>query len=256
MDKKKQYPKSRLGWLWENMAGKRILFVVALFGTALYNVLQLVVPHYSRQLINLFSEAERENLPLADKSDTIYHLIFLMVALTLFRVVVVYLDCMAYERVSQGALFRIRNYLYDKIQRQDMKFYSTYRTGDLMTRVTGDLDAVRHNIAWVIRCIVESLTLFLSASVYFFLINVKLALCIVSIAPLIFFIVLRFRKTVAPMHKALREKLAGMNTDAQENISGNRVVKAFAREEYEKEKFDTSNKDYRDTNMKTQMVWL
>lgn len=256
MDKKKQYPKSRLGWLWENMAGKRILFVVALFGTALYNVLQLVVPHYSRQLINLFSEAERENFPLADKSDTIYHLIFLMVALTLFRVVVVYLDCMAYERVSQGALFRIRNYLYDKIQRQDMKFYSTYRTGDLMTRVTGDLDAVRHNIAWVIRCIVESLTLFLSASVYFFLINVKLALCIVSIAPLIFFIVLRFRKTVAPMHKALREKLAGMNTDAQENISGNRVVKAFAREEYEKEKFDTSNKDYRDTNMKTQMVWL
>ena len=256
MDKKKQYPKSRLGWLWENMAGKRILFVVALFGTALYNVLQLVVPHYSRQLINLFSEAERENLPLADKSDTIYHLIFLMVALTLFRVVVVYLDCMAYERVSQGALFRIRNYLYDKIQRQDMKFYSTYRTGDLMTRVTGDLDAVRHNIAWVIRCIVESLTLFLSASVYFFLINVKLALCIVSIAPLIFFIVFRFRKNVAPMHKALREKLAGMNTDAQENISGNRVVKAFAREEYEKEKFDASNKDYRDTNIKTQMVWL
>lgn len=256
MKSKNQYPKSRLGWLWENMSGKRALFITALFGTALYNVLQLVVPHYSRQLINLFSEAQKENVTLADKSDTIYHLIFLMVALTLFRVVIVYLDCMAYERVSQGTLFRIRNFLYDKIQRQDMKFYSTYRTGDLMTRVTGDLDAVRHNIAWVIRCIVESLTLFLSASVYFFLINVKLALCIVCIAPLIFIIVLRFRKTVAPMHKALREKLAGMNTDAQENISGNRVVKAFAREEYEKEKFDTSNKDYRDTNMKTQMVWL
>ncbi len=256
MDKKKQYPKSRLGWLWENMSGKRILFIVALFGTALYNVLQLVVPHYSRQLINLFSKAEREGFPLADKSDTIYHLIFLMVALTLFRVVVVYLDCMAYERVSQGVLFRIRNFLYNKIQRQDMKFYSTYRTGDLMTRVTGDLDAVRHNIAWVIRCIVESLTLFLSAAVYFFLIDVKLALCTVSIAPLIFIIVLRFRKKVGPMHKALREKLAGMNTDAQENISGNRVVKAFAREEYEKKKFDASNKDYRDTNMETQMVWL
>ena len=256
MDKKKQYPKSRLGWLWENMSGKRILFIVALFGTALYNVLQLVVPHYSRQLINLFSEAERGGFPLADKSDTIYHLIFLMVALTLFRVVVVYLDCMAYERVSRGVLFRIRNFLYNKIQRQDMKFYSTYRTGDLMTRVTGDLDAVRHNIAWVIRCIVESLTLFLSAAVYFFLIDVKLALCTVSIAPLIFIIVLRFRKKVGPMHKALREKLAGMNTDAQENISGNRVVKAFAREEYEKEKFDASNKDYRDTNMETQMVWL
>lgn len=256
MDKKNKYPKSRLGWLWENMEGRHALFIAALFGTALYNVLQLVVPHFSRELINLFSEAQRTGQPLSDKEETIYTLLTLMVGLTLFRVIVVYLDCMAYERVSQGTLFRIRNFLYNKIQRQDMKFYSTYRTGDLMTRVTGDLDAVRHNIAWVIRCIVESITLFCSAAVYFFLIDVVLALCIVSIAPLIFFIVFKFRRKVAPMHKALREKLAGMNTDAQENISGNRVVKAFAREEYEKEKFDKSNMDYRDTNIKTQMVWL
>ncbi|MBO4767272.1 MAG: ABC transporter ATP-binding protein [Lachnospiraceae bacterium] len=256
MENKKKYPKSRLGWLWENMEGRHALFIVALFGTALYNILQLVVPHFSRKLIGLFEDAQKNNLPLADKEDTIYTLIALMVGLTLFRVIIVYLDCMAYERVSQGTLFRIRNFLYNKIQRQDMKFYSTYRTGDLMTRVTGDLDAVRHNIAWVIRCIVESVTLFLSATVYFFTIDVVLALCIVSIAPLIFFIVFRFRRNVAPMHKALREKLAGMNTDAQENISGNRVVKAFAREEYEKDKFNRSNEDYRDTNIKTQMVWL
>ena len=256
MENKKKYPKSRLGWLWENMEGRHALFIVALFGTALYNILQLVVPHFSRKLIGLFEDAQKNNLPLADKEDTIYTLIALMVGFTLFRVIIVYLDCMAYERVSQGTLFRIRNFLYNKIQRQDMKFYSTYRTGDLMTRVTGDLDAVRHNIAWVIRCIVESVTLFLSATVYFFTIDVVLALCIVSIAPLIFFIVFRFRRNVAPMHKALREKLAGMNTDAQENISGNRVVKAFAREEYEKDKFNRSNEDYRDTNIKTQMVWL
>ena len=256
MENKKKYPKSRLGWLWENMEGRHALFIVALFGTALYNILQLVVPHFSRKLIGLFEDAQKNNLPLADKEDTIYTLIALMVGFTLFRVIIVYLDCMAYERVSQGTLFRIRNFLYNKIQRQDMKFYSTYRTGDLMTRVTGDLDAVRHNIAWVIRCIVESVTLFLSATVYCFTIDVVLALCIVSIAPLIFFIVFRFRRNVAPMHKALREKLAGMNTDAQENISGNRVVKAFAREEYEKDKFNRSNEDYRDTNIKTQMVWL
>lgn len=252
----KAYPKSRLGWLWENMQGKRALFIIALLGTALYNMLQLVVPHYSGKIVDLFQQVERDGLSLSDNASTFYRLIGLMVGLTLFRVIVVYLDCMAYERVSQATLFRIRNYLYDKIQRQDMKFYSTYRTGDLMTRVTGDLDAVRHNIAWVIRCIVESLTLFTSAAVYFFLIDVKLALCVLSISPLIFLIVFRFRKKVAPMHKQLREKLAGMNTDAQENISGNRVVKAFAREEYEKEHFDSTNKDYRDTNIRTQMIWL
>ena len=210
MKRERKYPKSRFGWLWENMEGKRVLFIIALF-------------------VDLFNQVQRGELVMSENESTFYKLIALMVGLTLFRVVVVYLDCMAYERVSQSALYRIRNYLYNKIQRQDMKFYSQYRTGDLMTRVTGDLDAVRHNIAWVIRCIVESITLFLSAAVYFFLINVKLALCIVTIAPLIFFIVFRFRKMVAPMHASLRERLAGMNTDAQENISGNRVVRAFAR---------------------------
>lgn len=256
MKRERKYPKSRFGWLWENMEGKRVLFIIALFGTALYNILQIVVPHYSRQLVDLFNQVQRGELVMSENESTFYKLIALMVGLTLFRVVVVYLDCMAYERVSQSALYRIRNFLYNKIQRQDMKFYSQYRTGDLMTRVTGDLDAVRHNIAWVIRCIVESITLFLSAAVYFFLINVKLALCIVTIAPLIFFIVFRFRKMVAPMHASLRERLAGMNTDAQENISGNRVVRAFAREEYEKEHFDKTNQAYRDTNIKTQKVWL
>ena len=63
---------------------------------------------------------------------------------------------MIYEHVSQSVLYRVRNYLYDKIQRQDMTFYSTYRTGDLMTRLTGDLDAVRHMVAWVIRMVIES----------------------------------------------------------------------------------------------------
>ena len=58
------------------------------------------------------------------------------------------------------------------------------------------------------------------------------------------------------MHAKLREKLAEMNTYAQENISGNRVVKAFAREEYEKDKFDKANTSYRDTNRETALVWV
>lgn len=256
MEEKKKFPKSRLGWLWENMEGKRFLFVIALIGTAAYNILQLVVPHYSGKIIDLFNRVEREGLSLKDNADTLYKLIGLMVGLTLLRVIIVYADCMAYERVSQATLFRIRNFLYDKIQRQDMKFYSTYRTGDLMTRVTGDLDAVRHNIAWVIRSIVEALTLFTSAAIYFFYIDVKLALCILPISPVIFFIVFHFRKNVGPKHAALRERLAGMNTDAQENISGNRVVKAFAREDYEIARFDKSNREFRDTNVNTQLVWL
>lgn len=251
-----KFPKSRLSWLWENMQGRHALFIIALFGTVVYNSLQLVVPLFSGKIVDLFMELNRTGEAIADHKREFYVLIAAMVALTLFRVTVVYLDCMAYEKVSQFALFRIRNFLYDKIQRQDMKFYSTYRTGDLMTRVTGDLDAVRHNIAWVIRSIVESITLYTASAVYFLIMDWKLALSILVMSPLICLIIVKFRNNVRSKHTQLREKLAGMNTFAQENISGNRVVKAFAREDYEIGKFDTANADFRDTGVDTNMTWL
>ena len=251
-----QFPKSRLGWLWENMEGKRRLFIIALIGTVVYNIMQLVVPFFSGKIVDLLRDIHENKWDIADYKEEFLWLIAIMVGLTLIRVTIVYLDCMAYEHVSQKALYRIRNFLYDKIQRQDMKFYSTYRTGDLMTRVTGDLDAVRHNIAWVVRMIVESITLYTATAVYFFIMNWKLAICLLIVSPIIFVVVFRFRKSVAPKHKLLREKLASMNTEAQENISGNRVVRAFAREGYEVDKFDKANKDFEETGINTHMTWL
>ena len=257
-EKKNQdkYSRSRLSWLWENMEGKHGLLIAALIGTVVYNIMQLIVPYFSGRIVDLLRKIQEENLVIADYKDDFIRLVILMVVLTLVRVIIVYGDCMAYEHVSQSALYRIRNFLYDKIQRQDMKFYGTYRTGDLMTRVTGDLDAVRHNIAWVIRMIVESITLYTATAVYFFIMNWKLAICLLIVSPLIFAIVFKFRRSVAPKHALLREKLAGMNTDAQENISGNRVVRAFAREDYEIKKFDKANKDFEDTGINTHMTWL
>lgn len=252
----KKFPKTKMQWLWENMEGRHGLYMVALLGTAVYNIMQLVVPYFSGEIVDKFVKGDHVAENWATRPNLFYWLVGGMVGLTLLRVLIVYLDCMAYEHVSQKVLFRVRNKLYDKIQRQDMKFYSTYRTGDLMTRVTGDLDAVRHMVAWVIRVIIESFTLYAAAMVYFFITSWKLALCMLVLSPIIFVIIYFFRRKVAPMHALLREKFAGMNTQAQENISGNRVVKAFAREEYEKEKFDESNKDYRDTNTKTGLVWL
>lgn len=254
--KQNTFPMSKLAWLWTNMKGARVMFVFALFGTVVYNVMQLTVPFFSSKLVDMFLSGEDAAYNRANNIDVFWRLLWLMVGLTVVRVIVVYLDCMAYERVSQKALYRIRNFLYDKIQRQDMKFYATYRTGDLMTRVTGDLDACRHMIAWVIRMIIESFALYLATAIYLCMLSWKLALTILIISPFIFLIVVQFKNKVAPMHRSLREKLAGMNTFAQENISGNRVVKAFAREDYEIAKFDASNEDFRETNKKTQLTWI
>lgn len=250
------FPKTKLQWLWANMKGCRGIYFVGMAGTVVYNILQLTVPYFSGKIVDLFLTGENARENLSTHRDLFYQLILAMVLFTLLRCVIVYGVCMIYEHVSQTVLYRVRNYLYDKIQRQDMTFYSTYRTGDLMTRLTGDLDAIRHMVAWIIRMVIESFSLFAAAAIFFLYTNWKMALCLLVIAPFVFWIIYLFRNKVAPMHALLREKLSQMNTCAQENISGNRVVKAFAREDYEIEKFDKANRDFCETNKATAMVWL
>ncbi len=255
-EKVEKMRKSKMGWLWENMQGYRILYVFSILGTAVYSVMQLIVPYVTQSLIDLFLTGEDAAANLTNRRTLFYQLIVAMVLLTLIRTTIVYLTCMGVEHVSQKALYRIRNYLFNKIERQDMKFYSTFRTGDLMTRLTGDLDAVRHMIAWVLRTITESLALIVATAAYFLYMDWQLALCMLAISPFILLIIVKFKNKVAPRHKELREKLAQMNTAAQENISGNRVVKAFAREAHEIERFDQCNTEYSQTNRKTAMTWL
>ena len=248
--------KKKLSWLWENMEGCRILYIIGILGTVLYNALRLTVPYFSQKIIDLFLTGENAARNLIEKRELFYELVIAMVVLTIFRTTVVYLVCMDVEHVSQTMLYRIRNVLFRKIEHQDMNFYNTYRTGDLMTRVTGDLDAVRHMVAWVIRSVVEAFSLLLATAVYFLYMDWRLTLCMFGIAPFMLAVILKFRDKVAPRHRELREKLAQMNTAAQENISGNRVVKAFAREDYEIQKFDECNRDYSETNKKTSKTWL
>lgn len=248
--------KTRFQWMYENMEGIRLLYVIAVFGAIVYNVMQMTVPFVISKLIDLFITGENAAENLINNKNLFYTYIAVMVLLTLIRTSIVYGSGMLFEYVSQEFLYRIRNYLYDKVQRQDMKFYSAYRTGDLMTRMTGDLDACRHMLAWVIKTIVESLSLFVATMVYFYMMDWVLATCILVMAPCIFGVIILFKNSVGPKHRLLREKLAKMNTIVQENISGNRVVKAFAREDYEIEQFDVINKDFCETNTETALIWM
>lgn len=254
--KEQPFPVSQLGFVWENMKGKRPVFVLSMLGTAVYNGLQIVVPFFTGKLVDTFLTGPNAAENLVTQRPLFWQLVIAMIVLTIIRVAVVYIDCMGFEVASQHVYVGIQKKLYDKIQRQDMTFYAKYRTGDLMTRMTGDLDAVRHMVAWVVRMLLQCITLFGTAAIYFFVMDWRLAVCLLSLTPILFFVVYKFRLKIAPMHTLLREKFAGMNTDAQENISGNRVVKAFAREDYEIQKFDKTNTAYADTNKATQMTWL
>lgn len=246
----------QIKWIWENLKGYRGRYVFAVVLSIICNALILATPILSALIVDNFITSDNALYNIANKKGYLIALLIALVAFTSLKSYIQYVCCMSYEKSSQGAVYRIRSKLFRSVQNQDMSFYDEYRTGDLMTRLTGDLDMVRHMLAFVFRGLVESLTLLLAAVVYFFAVDWKMAICVLALTPVIFLISVRLKRVVGPVHVRLREKLSAMNTAAQENISGNRVVKAFAREEYEIEKFDKISSEYADANKKASLKWL
>ena len=183
-------------------------------------------------------------------------LVAVLIGFTLFRTSFQYLSVMTYETCSQKLVYKLRRDLYKNMQEQDQAFYSKTRTGDLMTRLTGDLDMVRFAVSWVLRQLIDCSVLFLTTTITFLVTDWLFALSMLAVTPVIFALTYAFSKQVHPLYVDLRERLSQLNTCAQENISGNRVVKAFAREDYEIDRFDGKNAEYKKANTKASLLWL
>lgn len=238
------------------MKGFRGRYIVALFMSVAGQIMYLTNPIFGQQIVDTFIYSENAAENLRTNSRLLIMLCLGMILFTLARTVIQFSANMLYEVCSQGMLAKIRDYLFANVQKQDMTFYNRNRTGDIMTRLSGDLDMVRHTVSWIIKTLLESIVLFTTTTVYFFILDPIMALCLLALTPLIFIITGIFRKDVAPKYVDLRERLSQLNTRAQENIAGNRVVRAFAREDYEIGLFDKKNKEYSEANKTSALTWL
>lgn len=247
----------QIRWVWENMKGFQKSYIFALISTAILQIMQLINPIISQKIVDeVVYQLPKQQDNLKPLIHTLYVLVACMIGFTLLRTTLRYISTVVYENCGQKFLFNIKAELYDKLQSQDMKFYSNHRTGDLMTRLTGDLEMAKHGIAFISRCLLECLFLFVATSIYMFSKDVLLTLSLLAITPFIFWVTRLFSNKVGPYFVDLRERLSLLNSNAQENIEGNRVVKAFAQEAYEIKKFDEKNWDYRNANLKTTLTWL
>ena len=136
-----------------------------------------------------------------------------------------------------------------------LDFYNKNRTGDLLSRQTGDMDAIRHFIAFVIYQLYESVFLFFFALIMIFTVKWSLALCMCVVLPFVLLVTLSQRKNGLPRFQKIREQFSSLNTFVQENISGTRVVKAFSKEDYEINKFNKENDGFRDAELAAAEIW-
>ncbi len=247
----------QLKWVWKQMEGFRKRYIFALCSTAILSVMALGNSIITSIIMDtVFDPLVETGQVTPEVFRTLGGLVALLVGFTLFRTSFQYLSIMTYETCSQKLLFKLRRDLYKNMQEQDQDFYSKTRTGDLMTRLTGDLDMVRYAVAWVVRQLIDCTILFLSASITFLVTDWIFALSMLAVTPIIFALTFAFSKRVHPLYVDLRERLSQLNTRAQENIAGNRVVKAFAREDYEIEHFDEKNNDFKNANTRASLLWL
>ena len=159
------------------------------------------------------------------------------------------------ELASQHMLYNIRMKIFTNIQYQEMTYFSRVSAGDIITRITGDLEYIRHFTAYITYLTVEMIVSFTAALVVLMSVNLSLTLCLMAVMPFIFLATLVYNKKARPIFRSIRYRLSQLNVAATENIAGNRVVKAFAREDYENEKFDEKSRDYMQANLKAAYTW-
>jgi len=142
---------------------------------------------------------------------------------------------------AEGVTRRLRNYLYDHIQYLSFTYHSKMETGNLIERSTSDVDALRRFFADQAIGIGRIVLIFVINFIALLDLNVNLALVSVIVVPIVLFTSLFFFKRVTKAYEAYQDQEATLSTSLQENLTGVRVVKAFARQEHEINKFNQDN---------------
>lgn len=236
-----------LKWFSGFLKKYRLVIVIGLVLMTVIVACAIVNPYISGMIV--------DDVIQGGAYDLLPKLIGIMLAVTAVRAILRYATQMMFETCSQGVLYRMRDAVYRKLLQEDFAFYNRNRTGDLMSRQTGDMDAIRHFVAFVIYTVYENILMFIFALVMIFMVNVKLALCMMAVLPFCLFTTYLQSKHVKPRFHECRQSFSSLNAFVQENISGNRVVKAFAKEEYEKEKFEKENDKYREAELGAASIW-
>ena len=235
-------------WFLSFLKKYRVRMIVGLILVFITSLLVLINPQISGMIVDEVIEGQHyEKLGI---------LLLIMIGVTLVRSLLRFIFLMCFESSSQGLVYDMREEAYRKLMKEDFNFFNKNRTGDIMSRQTGDMDAVRHMVSHVIYFSFENILVFLMALVMIFSVNVKMALCMLIVLPFTLAVTLSQRRHIKPAFDRVRDCFSSLNAFAQETIAGNRVVKAFAKEDYELEKFDRENDGYRDAQLNAASIWM
>lgn len=179
------------------------------------------------------------------RSDT--HAIFtgagILVAIALAEGLFSFATGFLTAKASHGSAFDMRNEIFDRLQRLSFAYHDRAQTGQLITRVTSDVDQVRDFVGGGFVQVVSAVLMLAGGVVLLVRMSPLLALLALAVIPTTLGVLMVFMRRLGPMFRERQAKLAALNTVLQENVAGVRVVRAFARESYEIERYRVANAD-------------
>lgn len=176
------------------------------------------------------------------------------IGIAALRGLVNYIQWYVQEMVGQKVIYDIRQSVHDHLQTLPPSYFSSMGTGQIMSRLTSDVDAVQQFVGWGALLMMQIGISFAVSSAFLGYMNWKLVLVTYTTFPFLFRTVLWFDKHIKPAWENVREVMGTLTEALQENITGIRVVKAFAGEEREAEKFASKNSAHYEANMQRARV--
>ncbi|NLA58785.1 MAG: ABC transporter ATP-binding protein [Firmicutes bacterium] len=213
---------------------------VGFVGAIVEMILALMVPMYTRQVVDRLAAPGLN-------AETAYGFLnivaFALLVFGLIRAISIFIQVFVTEKASQEVAYALRNDLYDKLQRQSFSFYDKAATGELMSRLTSDVEMCREAVGFGMSSLLGNGAWLIGVAGYLFYLDWRYTLICLSTLPLLYILAVRYTLKVEPMYTDVQEQRAKLTAVAQENFSGVRVVRAFSREEEEIQRFHVENEN-------------
>ena len=178
-----------------------------------------------------------------------------LVAIAMVRGLFTFLQGYLSERASQGVAYDLRNALFERIERLSFSYYDRVQTGQLVTRLTNDVEQIRQFAGNGVIQLAASFIMLAGSLIFLLRINWTLTLVTLAIIPAIFLLLLNFVRRIGPLFGQVQQTLGRLNTVLQEDLAGTRVIRAFTREDYEVARYRAINEALLEKNVQTMRMF-
>ncbi|WP_193345563.1 ABC transporter ATP-binding protein [Caldicellulosiruptor kronotskyensis] len=237
--------KATLKRLWGYFREFKLLLLGIFLTITIGAILQIISPLLIQKAI--------DNYIIPRKLNGLYKIVLAMIGIYIINSIFAYLQGYGMMVISQRVVFKMRNELFSKLQKLPIKIFDTRAHGDLMSRLTNDIDVVTNTLNASLTSIFSSIITITGSIVVMLLLSPVLTALTLTVVPLMFWLTNLIASRTRKLFSQNQKLLGSLNSIIEEDITGQKVIKVFSREEKEIKKFEKVNKELTQVGIKAQI---